>query len=87
MKHFLVVSSISLYALASFAYDNVITNVSYSKDEDQDDQDIDVENEPQVDPDPDPTPAPNRRPKWAQNLIEVARNSVGDPYYRRRTRS
>ena len=57
------------------------------EDEDQYDQDLDVENELQVDLDLDTILAPNKRPKWAQNLIEVAQNIVGDPDDRRRTRS
>ena len=46
-----------------------------------------MENEYQEDIDPDPNPAPIRRPKLAQNLIEAAGNSAGDPLDRRRTRS
>ena len=46
---------------------------------------LDVEYEDQAVPEP--TLAPNPRPKWAQKLIEVARNIVGDPSNRRRTRS
>ena len=48
---------------------------------------FDVDDEPQEYPYLDPTLAPNQRPKWAQNLIEETRNSVGDPDDRRRTRS
>ena len=68
-----------------FAYDDVLTNISNSEDEGQDDHDIDIENEPHKDPDP--TPYLNQRPKWAQNLIESARNKVRDPEDRIITRS
>ena len=48
-----------------FAYDDVPTNVSYSKSEyeDQYDQDLDIKNEAQAYPNPNPTNAPNPRPK------------------------
>ena len=38
---------------------------------------------------PDPTPIPNQwpKPKWAQNLIEGARDGFGNSAYRRRTQS
>ena len=70
-----------------FADDDVLTNVSDLEYEDDDEHNLDIENEPQVDPDPYPTHAPNKRPKWAQKLIEAVGNSDGDPYDIGRTRS
>ena len=69
----------------SFAYDDDSTDVSDSdsEDEDQEEQDIYIENEYQADLDPYTDPSPNPRPKWAQKLIEVVGNNVGDPFDRR----
>ena len=59
----------------TFAND-VLSNVSDSEYEEQDQHDIEIEIEPQEDLDPNPTPFLNQNPKWAQNLIEVARNVI-----------
>ena len=60
---------------------------SESIDEDQEVSYIDLENEYQSYPYLDPTLAPNRRTKWSQKIIEATRNSVGDPYDKRRIKS
>ena len=46
-----------------------------------------IEDEVQSDPDPNPVPTPNPMPKWAQKVIEAARNMTGESYHMRRTRS
>ena len=53
-----------------FAYDNFFINVSDSESKAKDQ----VEYEFQSDPYPYPVPTPNPRPKWAQKVIEDARN-------------
>ena len=68
-----------------FVFD-VLSNVSDSEDEEQDQHDIDIEIEHQNDLDPYLAPIPNQKPKWAQKLIEAARNVVGDLDDRRRAR-
>ena len=62
-----------------------MTNVSYSEDEGHDNHEHDIDIESQEDPNP--STIPNQTLKWAQNLIEAARNIARDPDNRRRTRS
>ena len=64
----------------------MLSIISISEDEEQDQHDLDIDIECQENLDPDPTPIPNHRPKWAQNLIEEARNVAGGPDDRIRTR-
>ena len=63
--------------------------VSDSDEEEQDQHDLDIKVVPHENLDPDPDPILNkwRKPKWAQNLIEAARDGVGNLEDRRRTRS
>ena len=68
-------------------YVDIFSHVSDSEDEEQDHHDLDIKFIPQENLDPDPAPIPNQRPKWAQNLIEAARNVAGNPNDKRRTRS
>ena len=53
----------------------------------QDQHDLDIEIVPQDDLNLDPSPILNQKPKWAQKLIEAARNGAGNPDDRRRMRS
>ena len=70
-----------------FEDDDIMTNVSNSKDESHDNHEHDIEIEYQEDPNPNAATIPNQRRKWAQKLIEAVGNIVGDPDDRRRTRS
>ena len=65
----------------------MLSNISVSEDEEQDQHDLDIEIIPQDDLGLDPNPIMNHKPKWAQNIIEVVGNGVGNPDDRRRTRS
>ena len=69
--------------------DDILSHVSYSDEEEQDQHGLDIEVVPHENLDLDPTPIPNQwpKPKWAQNLIEAAKDSVGNPEDKRRTRS
>ena len=69
--------------------DDILSHVSYSNEEEQYGNYIHIEVVPHDNIDPNPAPIPNQwpKPKWAQNLIEVAWNVVGDRDDRRRTRS
>ena len=64
-----------------FPFDDIFSHVSYSYDEEQDQHDLDIEVIPHENLDPNPSPIPNQwpKPKWAQNLIEVAGNGAGNP--------
>ena len=72
-----------------FTHDDVSIDVLdlEFKEEDQVESDLGIEDEVQIDPDPNPDPTPNPRTKWAQKVIEVARNMAEDSYEKRRTRS
>ena len=68
---------------------DILSHVSDSDEEEQYQHDLDIEVVPHENLDPNPTPIPNQwpKPKWAQNIIQAARDGVGNPGYRRRTRS
>ena len=70
-------------------YDDDLLHVSVLDEEDQYHNDPIIEDEPHEVQDPDPTTIPNQRPKprWSQNIIVTAGDVVGNPEYRRRTRS
>ena len=61
-----------------FAYDNV--SDSKFEAEDQVELVYGIEDEVQLDPEADPVPTPTPRPKWAQKVIEAARNVSGESY-------
>ena len=65
----------------------MLSKISVSEDEEQDQHDLDIEIVPQDDLDPIPAPISNQKPKWAQKLIEAARNGGENPNDRRKTRS
>ena len=74
--------------LLPIADTNLLSNISYSDSEEEKDQhDFDIELTPQRYLDLDPTSTSFKQPKWAQRLIEAARNGAGDPDDKRRTRS
>ena len=64
-------------------------HVSDLDEEDQDQHDPVIEVESHEILDPDPTPIPNQRPKprWAQQIIDVAVDGAGNIEDRRITRS
>ena len=64
-----------------FAYDNVLD--SESEVEDQVEYIFGIEDEVQLDPDLVPTPNPS--PKWAQKVIEAAKNMTRESSDKRRT--
>ena len=64
-------------------------DVSYSYEEEPYKNDLGIEDEPQEILDPNLASIKNQRPnpRWAQNLIDAARNGAGNLEDRRRTRS
>ena len=70
-------------------YDDYLLHVLDLDEEDQDQHDPVIEVEPHEILDPDPTPIPNQRPKprWAQQIIDVAVDGAGNIEDRRITRS
>ena len=69
--------------------DAILSHVSYLDKEEQDQHDLDIDVVPHQDLDLDPSSIPNQRtkPKWAQNLIEVAGDGICNLEDKRRTRS
>ena len=61
--------------------DDILSHVLDLDEESQDQNDLDIEAEPHENLDPDSDPIPNQRPnpKWAQNLIVVFGDGVGNP--------
>ena len=70
-----------------FADNDMLSNISVSKDEEKYLHDLDIEIVPQDYLDLDPTPIPNQKPKWAENIIEATGNIFGDPDDSKRMRS
>ena len=54
----------------------MLSKISVSEDEKKGWHDLDIEVIPQYDLDIDQAPILNKKPKWAQKLIEVAGNGV-----------
>ena len=69
--------------------DDDLLHVSDLDEEEPYQYDLGIEAEPHEILDPDPTPIPNQRTKtkWAQMIISIAGDGVGNPKYLRRTTS